>query len=196
MGRASRAVAEQHHEQLIEVAARLFREREAAEVSVPVVMGEIGLTRGGFYKHFESKDALWAAAIDAVFEQHLARIAALADDNDGDPAATRSAFVEFCLSAGHRDDPGSGCPASLASAMSHCESDSAPRMAYVDGMRAVIGELTARTSGGAGARGRLLAEIAMLTGAVLLARALTGDPLSDEILAAARSRLLDATSVG
>jgi TetR/AcrR family transcriptional regulator, transcriptional repressor for nem operon len=198
LGRASRAAAEQHREQLVEAAARLFREREAAEVSIPVVMSQIGLTRGGFYKHFDSKDALWAAAIREVFDQHLARITQLWESHAEDPVAAHSAFVEFCLSSAHRDDPGSGCPGTLVSAVSHCDSDGAPRDAFAEGFREVLQELVTRTTNDADehvGRDRLLVEIATMTGAILLARALDGDPLSEEILAATRAHLLGTPSM-
>jgi TetR/AcrR family transcriptional repressor of nem operon len=193
MGRASRAVADRRHDELVEVAARLFREREAAEVSVPAVMSEIGLTRGGFYKHFDSKDALWAAAVRAVFSQHLARITGLAHTHADDPSEIRSAFVGFCLSPAHRDDPGSGCPAALVSAVAHADRDSAARGAFVEGFQEALQALMDQTAGDAdpgAARARLLAEIATMTGAILLSRSLDGDPLSEEILAAARQQLL------
>ena len=75
MVRASRAEAAAHHEELVAAASRLFRDRGAEAVSVPDVMGAIGLTRGGFYKHFESKEALVAnAALMPLFEEMRQRV--------------------------------------------------------------------------------------------------------------------------
>ena len=74
------------------MASRLFRERGVGSVSVPDVMSEIGLTRGGFYKHFESKEALVAAAVEAAFTEHLDRLAGMSEQSDQDRARTRAAF--------------------------------------------------------------------------------------------------------
>ncbi len=201
MGRASRAVAEQHHQQLVEAAARLFRERDLGDVSVPDVMGEIGLTRGGFYKHFESKDALVVAAVEQAFVEHVERLERFAAEQDYDPAATRLAFVEFCLSYTHRDNPGTGCPSALASGISRTELGSAPRAAFRDGLDTLLRALAERTTLGedpktdvqseaVSDREQVVAGFAMLVGALLMARATAGDPLSEEFLAAARRRLI------
>lgn len=193
MGRVSRAVADQHHQELVEAAARLFRERDMGAVSVPDVMQEIGLTRGGFYRHFESKDALVAAAVEQAFAEHVERVQRFAAEQGGDPDSTRQAFIEFCLSFRHRDNPGNGCPSALASGVSRSEVDSAPRAAFVDGLRTLLEVLAQRTGtpGGDSAEhwDQVLGDFAMLVGALLLSRATAGDSLSEEILAAARGRL-------
>lgn len=194
MARASRADAARHHDELIKAAARLFRERDVGSVSVPDIMGAIGLTRGGFYKHFESKDALVAAAVDATFDEHVARIEGMSDRHDRDPAQTRTAFVDFCLSPAHRDDPGHGCPSALASAIAQSDPDGAPRAAFVDGMRNLLRELAEKVDGDTetGTQPeRILADLSTIVGGLILARATAGDPLSDDILAAAKNRLLD-----
>src|ERR1700761_9102145 len=114
MSRASKAAAARHHEELIEAASRLFRARGAGSVSVPDVMAEIGLSRGGFYKHFDSKEALVAAAIDAAFAQHVRRVQEIAGQQADDPGPTRAAFLDFCLSPENRDGPATGCPSPFA----------------------------------------------------------------------------------
>lgn len=193
MARASRADAARHHDELIEAASRLFRERGVGAVSVPEVMGEIGLTRGGFYKHFESKQALVTAAVDAAFREHLARIGGMSETCAQDPGRTREAFIDFCLSSAHRDDPAHGCPSSLAVAMSHVEHEGAPRAAFTEGVRTVLRELGEKAGDDdldpEVQQERNLADLATLVGALLLSRATAGDPISDDILAAARRRL-------
>lgn len=195
MARASRAAAARHHAELIEAAARLFRERGVASVSVPDVMGEIGLTRGGFYKHFGSKDELVAAAVDIAFGEHLQRLATMSEQSAKDRALTRAAFVDFCLSTAHRDDPAHGCPSALADAMAHATPGGAPRAAFAEGTRTLLRELAEQADGdNADAdaddqQDRILADLSTIVGALLLARATAGDPLSDAILAAARRRL-------
>jgi len=156
-------------------------------------MNEIGLTRGGFYKHFKTKDALVAAAVEAAFSEHLQRLASMSDQNSDDPVQTRRAFLDFCLSTAHRDDPANGCPSALASAMAQADPDGTPRAAYIEGERVMLAELAERTGGDSNdaeaQRERVLADLSTLVGAVLLARATAGDPISEDILTAARHRL-------
>jgi TetR/AcrR family transcriptional repressor of nem operon len=193
MGRASKADAARHHDELVAVASRLFRERGVGSVSVPDVMSEIGLTRGGFYKHFESKEALVSAAVEAAFGEHIGRLEGMSDDSARDPALTRAAFADFCLSPDHRDDPAHGCPSSLATAMGYAEHEGAPRAAFTEGMRALLRELADKADADgtdAGAQQeRILADLSTIVGGLLLSRATAGDPISDAILAAARRRL-------
>src|SRR5690349_9427188 len=86
MGRVSQAQAAQNRERIVDTAARLFRERGMAGVSVADVMAEAGLTHGGFYKHFASKDALVAEAVTLAFTQQAARVRG-AGPADGSPSA-------------------------------------------------------------------------------------------------------------
>jgi TetR/AcrR family transcriptional repressor of nem operon len=74
MGRVSQAQATQNRERIVGTAARLFRERGMTGVSVADVMAEAGLTHGGFYKHFTSKDALVAEAVTLAFTQQAAHL--------------------------------------------------------------------------------------------------------------------------
>jgi TetR/AcrR family transcriptional repressor of nem operon len=189
--RSSRADTARHHEELIEAASRLFRERGLDSVSVPDVMGEVGLTRGGFYKHFESKEALIATAVEGAYCDQLENLACFVEKHPDDPAAARAAFLDFYLSPAHRDDPGGGCPTVLASAIAQFGPGSAPRAAFVAGVHKM---LTAHGAGEVGAepdedQAEILAELATLVGALMIARATVGDPVSDAILTAARRRL-------
>ncbi|MFD0522672.1 TetR/AcrR family transcriptional regulator [Paractinoplanes durhamensis] len=69
MGRVSQAQAQENRKRIVETAARLFRERGVAGVSVADVMAEVGLTHGGFYKQFASKEALVAEAVGQAFDE-------------------------------------------------------------------------------------------------------------------------------
>jgi TetR/AcrR family transcriptional repressor of nem operon len=189
--RSSRADTARHHEELIGAASRLFRERGLDSVSVPDVMGEVGLTRGGFYKHFESKEALVATAIEAAYEAQLERLAGYFAEHPDDPVAARKAFLDFYLSPAHRDDPGGGCPTVLANAIAQCDEGSAPKQAFMDGVHKM---LAAHGAGEVGAdpderQTEILAELSTMVGAIMMARATEGDPVSDAILIAARRRL-------
>lgn len=192
MPRASREQQAAHHEQILERASHLVRERGPDGFSVPELMAEVGLTHGGFYKHFSSKDDLVAQAGARAF---TARAAFLSDlvTSAPDAQAARTSFVEQYLSTDHRDHPGDGCPTAAlvgAAAPGHGE---ALREPYLDGVRSMLdsfGELHGGRPGDGSEDPAALAGLATLLGAVLLSRATSGDALSERFLAAAREQLL------
>ncbi len=191
MPRSSRADTARRHEEIIDAAARLIRERGVESVTLPEIMGQVGLTKGGFYKHFESKEALVAAATEACWSEELGRVTQIAAEHADDPAAGRSAFLDWYLSPGHRDDPGSGCPSVLAGAVARSEPDSPLRKAYIAGIYKLLA-LNGVDDLGDGLEDPhigLLSEIATMGGALMMARATAGDPLSDIILTAVRRHL-------
>ena len=192
MPRVSRVEAENHRQQITDASARLFRERGVKGVSVADLMGAAGLTHGGFYGHFESKDALARVAVARAFEQSAERwhkrIASKSDD-----ASRRAVLVDKFLTAQSVRDVGMGCPtASLATDVSREPAGAPIRAAYRDGLDTLL-QILADVEPGADAADRrqaALADYATLVGALLLARATEGSPLSHELLAAARARLL------
>jgi TetR/AcrR family transcriptional repressor of nem operon len=194
MPRSSRADTARHHDEIVDAASRLFRARGVAGVGVPEVMAEAGLTHGGFYRHFPSKDALAGAAVEAAFAQLTERIRGLHSQHDGDPAATRTAFVEHYLGHTHRDAADRGCPnAALAVEVSRSEPDSALRSAYAAAMSAYVTMLAEIAETGSDRRERedaALRDLATLVGAMVLARASAGDEISDRVLDAVRDGLL------
>ena len=194
MPRSSRADTARHHDEIVDAASRLFRARGVAGVGVPEVMAEAGLTHGGFYRHFPSKDALAAAAVEAAFAQRADRVRQLHDQHDGDPVATRAAFVEQYLASTHRDTPEQGCPnAALAVEVGRTEPDSPVRAAYGAAVRASVTRLAELIEQGADQHERedaVLRDLAALVGAVVLARATAGDAISDRVLDAVREGLL------
>jgi TetR/AcrR family transcriptional repressor of nem operon len=168
MGRVSQAQAQENRKRIVETAARLFRERGVAGVSVADVMAEVGLTHGGFYKQFASKDALVAEAVDQAF----GKAGELLTKNNRDD------FVRGYLSPEHRAARGDGCPAAgFGGDLSH-ENPGAAVGAYAQGV-----ELYARELGS-------LADVATLVGALVIARATEGTEISDRVLEAARQALL------
>lgn len=105
--RTSREQAAQTRERIVETAARLYRERGINGIGVADLMNEAGLTHGGFYKHFESKEALIAEACTAALEvtkAELQRKIAAAPDHEA-----LSTLVHTYLSKAHSDNPGLGC---------------------------------------------------------------------------------------
>ena len=194
MPRVSRAEAESHREQITEASARLFRERGINGVSVADLMGAAGLTHGGFYGHFESKDALAGVAVAHAFEQSAERwnkrIAAEPDD-----AARRAVLVDKFLTRKSMKDVGMGCPSvSMAGDVAREPAAAPIRTAYLDGLETLVQILASVEEGAddAAKRRAALADFATLAGAMMLARATEGAPLSAEILAAARARLTPA----
>jgi TetR/AcrR family transcriptional repressor of nem operon len=194
MGRASRAEAEAHRVQVIEVASRLVRERGIEGTSVPDVMKAVGLTHGGFYRHFASKEDLLATACTEAFDEQLTRLADLLATSGPDSDTARRAFVEDYLSAGHRDNPGHGCATSaLGADVSHLEPDSPVRESFQDGVRRsveMLGRLGAHSEDQRERDREVMVEFATMVGALLIARATRGDEISDQVLAAARDHLL------
>ena len=191
MPRVSRAEAETHREQITDASARLFKERGLKGVSVADLMGAAGLTHGGFYGHFESKDALAGIAVARAFEQSAERwrkrVAAAPD-----AAAGRATLIDKFLAPRSLKDIGMGCPSvSLATDVAREPAAATIRAAFVDGLDALVQILSGVEGGpdGAARRSAALADYATMAGALLLARATEGTPLAAELLAAARERL-------
>ncbi len=180
MARASQAAKAASRAAIVAAAARRFRERGIEATSVADVMTAAGLTHGGFYRHFDSKDGLAAAAIDAAMEDVLAPLRADLDAGR-DAAATR--HVKRYLSAGHVDRPGAGCPLAALSSEAR-RGDGETAAAYARGAAATR-KLLARALGGDAARAGAL--MSLLVGAVSLARSLDDPRARDTILKAARA---------
>jgi len=191
MPRVSRKQAELNREIIVEAATRLFRERGLHGISVIDVMGAAGLTHGGFYGHFESKEALAQEASGRAFQQSTDRwkdwIAANEDKN-----VARQALIKPYLSAASRDNPGDSCPvAAFAGDMCHEAAESGLRQTFMEGLGSLLDTFTPLmdTGDNASDRQQALVQYALMVGALTLARATRGDALSDEILEAARTFL-------
>lgn len=171
----------------MQAAARLLRERGSAGISVQDVMAAAGLTHGGFYKHFASKDELMAIAAESAYEGMLAELAALATQPD--KTAARDELIGDYLSTRHRDAPGTGCPnTALAVEAAQADGRSPLRKAYTDGLRRTLDALT-ELEDGPEARTRAILDLATMVGALSLARAAGRTALSKEILETVRDAL-------
>ncbi|MEL3889728.1 TetR/AcrR family transcriptional regulator [Ferrovibrio sp. MS7] len=178
---------QESHEKVLRAAARAIRAEGPGRVGVLEVMREAGLTHGGFYAHFASKDALIAEAIAWMFASARAkREARAALDPDSD---TLDAWIESYVSRRHRDDPGSGCPlTALISHMPHASPEA--RAAFDAGLANMAGRVAGKLKGSeAKRRQQALALIAQMAGAVALSRAVSDPALSDSILDSARTEL-------
>ena len=108
MPRVSREQTDKNRLLIEAASARLFKEHGFDGVSVADIMASAGLTHGGFYGHFESKDELAALACAKAFEESAARWRSLGKDG-ADEAALLDASAKHYLSAKQRDQPGLGC---------------------------------------------------------------------------------------
>jgi TetR/AcrR family transcriptional repressor of nem operon len=182
--RRSREDALETRRRIVETAARLFRAKGISRVSVADVVGALGLTVGAFYRHFESKDALVAEALEAASIESATRLDATAPGQAF--AARRAALLGAYLSREHKDHPGRGCPvAALGAEMAH-ESASSQR-AFTRALDRLLCSLEGVVPGGAKeSRKRRLRAAATLVGALVLARATSDERLAAELLAAVR----------
>jgi TetR/AcrR family transcriptional regulator, transcriptional repressor for nem operon len=189
MSRASREQSAKHREQILREAARAFRERGFDNVSVADLMARAGLTHGGFYGHFASKQALEAQACARASEK-TARWDSIVDKQPESAKALRE-IIEIYLSVAHRDNVGSGCStAALATDVARAQDARDVRAAYVAGVHRLADILATLVPNTRKARRKeALATLATLTGAITLARATKGSPLSREILASACNSL-------
>jgi TetR/AcrR family transcriptional regulator, transcriptional repressor for nem operon len=178
----SRQDKEKNHHQIVEIAAQKMRESGTDGPGVAEIMKEAGLTHGGFYKHFDSRDDLVAEAVEAAAAQSRAGYLEVTADAE-DPLA---AFVDWYLSSTHRDDPGSGC-AVVALGADAARADERVRATYRGQVEVYIAHMEELLGAGADARPRAIAAVSSMVGAVLMARAVGDEPLSEEILAAVRA---------
>lgn len=183
--RVSKQQAAENRRRIVETAGALFRERGFNGIGVADLMKEAGLTHGGFYGHFGSKDDLAAEAFTRAMAASMERWEALVKEAPGEGLALVAGRY---LSAAHRDNPAAGC-AIAALGVDAGRQQGPVRRAFTDGIRPLI-DLLARLVPGrskAAQREKALATLSGLVGAVILARAVDDPALSDEILAAART---------
>ncbi|HTR74062.1 MAG TPA: TetR/AcrR family transcriptional regulator [Solirubrobacterales bacterium] len=177
------------HRRIVKVAARKMRESGTEGPGVAEIMKAAGLTHGGFYKHFDSRDDLVAEAVEAATAEGLEGFEE-ATEGAADPLA---AFVDRYLSPGHRDDPGSGC-AVVALGADAARADDRVRAVYRAQVERYIAELEELMGGGADVRRRAIAAVTSMVGALLVARAVDDADLSDEILGEVRASLRSPAS--
>ena len=182
--RVSQQEKEKTHQRIVKSAARLLRERGLENTGVDDVMRDAGLTHGGFYRHFETKDTMVGAALDLAFEQILAALDAGLAKNS--PQQALSDFAAHYLSAGHVAHPGIGCPVpALSSEIGRASASVRER--FSAGVRR-LGDALGRGLRGSAAqrRARAYRQLAMMAGAVMIARA-SDQATAAEVLAACRA---------
>lgn len=167
--RVSRTEMAKNHDLIVEEAARLIRERGIDNTGVADVMGDAGLTHGGFYRHFETKETLILAALQAAFSQQIDALQTRFEV-DAVPAAL-DGYRRHYLSRNHVEHPGAGCPIAALGGDVARGSD-ALKAAYGEGIVRTISILASDMKGSsAKKKNRAARELAMLAGAVMIARA-------------------------
>src|SRR3984893_9957785 len=176
------------HTRILSVAAKRFRERGLEGIGVADVMKEAGVTVGGFYKHFGSRDELVVEALGTAFkdldvwEEHTADMAQL---------------LQSSLTEAHRDAPGTGCAmgALLGDVTRGSKSARALYTARVKRSLAFSSALLP-SSPRSDKRGRALLILSTLLGAINLSRAVSDPDLSREILSGVRDQLIGLVNPG
>lgn len=175
--RVSQEEKERSRSRIVTAAARLFRERGVQGASVGDIMSEAGLTHGGFYRHFPDKDALLAEALTAAFDRFTSPLL-----DGSDPVRDAAAFRALYLSDDHRGATGQGCPAA-ALGPDIARSGDAVRQAFSGGIDTLVAGLARGKEMHAQPRTDAMRDLAMMVGAMVLARG-AGGTLADEILTA------------
>lgn len=193
MVRYPRGHKEKTREQIVETAARAFREEGVAGVGIGELMGRAGLTHGGFYAHFPSKDALVGAACSRAADQAWEQMNELvASAPPGEELAT---FIRGYVSRRHRDDPGTGClMPSLGGEMPRHGPE--VRAAFTAQIRRVLANLQSLLPDTPEREDRAIALATGMAGAVMLARAVDDPALSDRILKVCRAFWLSEIAGG
>ena len=167
-----------------------MRKRGVGRTSVAQVMRASGLTHGGFYRHFKTKDALVSAALGSAFRDLNELLASEFEARD--PALAAEAVMNFYLSKEHVANPEKGCPipalgAEVARGSKHLKAE------FGDGVKTLISGLARGMEGTSGEKVRKAAcALAALAGAVMIARACDRDT-GRFVLEACRQELAGAS---
>ncbi|MBK1837221.1 TetR/AcrR family transcriptional regulator [Azospirillum sp. YIM B02556] len=185
--RVSKEQAAENRRRVVEVASALFRERGFNGIGVADLMKEAGLTHGGFYGQFQSKEDLVAEACAHAMEVASERWGRSAEAT-GEDALPK--LLESYLSPRHCDHRAAGCPIA-ALGVDVARQGGVARSAFTRGLRPFIEQLGRLVPGRSAEAKRkaALATLSGMVGALVLARAVDDPALSDEILEAARVSL-------
>lgn len=178
----SQAEKAESHDRIVGIAARRIREAGVDGISIPELMQAAGLTHGGFYRHFASRDQLVAEALERAMGESKARSVKSLAKRGG---ATLESLLDSYLHPQHRDEPGKGC-AIAAMAVDVGRGGEAEKEILTRHLRGSVQDLEALLGED---RQAALAAFSTLVGALLLSRAVDDAGLSEEILAAAKAAL-------
>lgn len=183
--RYSKEHKQKTHAQITGAASQRFREQGIDGIGVANLMQSLGLTHGGFYAHFESKDALVAEAVDAAFDQTLQSLRDYAVG--GEPGQRLARLLAAYTSDAHRDSPGQGCMAAALASELRRQTD-AVRTTAARRLRDLLG-LIDEMARDDGVSVSAPAVLALMVGAVSLSRISTDATGGQAYLDAARQLL-------
>ena len=187
----SKAQKDRTHRRIVAIASKRFREKGLAGFGIAELMKEAGLTVGGFYKHFDSRDELVAEAVSSAFSDWQRRVDAAAAA--GTPVSY-AGLVDDYLSEAHRKNPGTGCAYS-ALAPEIARSDKRTRTLTSEQVRSdlelILGLLPGEDK--RAARSKAILTFSALVGAMSLARSVADASLSREILKTVAELLKDSS---
>ena len=181
------------HARIVKKASVRLREKGAHGIGVADLMKDAGLTHGGFYAHFDSREALVIEAFAHAMDRGNERWRKLAEQTA--PEKRLAAIVESYLTTAHRDDPGHGCAIPTLGAEIARESPrtrkafAAKLERMIDMLADQIPEVPRKA-----ARKQAMAAIATMMGTLVMARIAGNGEFSDEILGAGRAAVLDRAS--
>jgi TetR/AcrR family transcriptional repressor of nem operon len=193
--RISREQKERNRERILAAAGQAFRARGIDGVGIDELMKTAGMTHGGFYNHFSSKEELALQVLNQGFTASLGSVDDLIGAHPRSSRAALNAIIDSYLSTYHRDHPEAGC-ASAALAVDTGRHGLQAQNEYRRGLHGYLTAITALLRGSAKqtdakldarrARDQAIALFSQLVGAQIIARAIAqADPeLSDEVLAA------------
>lgn len=180
---------EESHERIVDAASRAIRRAGYSGVGVADIMKEAGLTHGGFYAHFPSRDALLAAAMERAGQDGAVRLSQGMARRRAEGATALGAWVETYLSDAHLVGCESGCPvAALASEIPRQSDD--VRDAAAGRVQRLLESIQQVLPANAGDHAAA-AVLSTLVGALQLARALGDNPRGRAVLASARKAVLE-----
>jgi len=184
--KVSKETSAKHRDELLKAAGRLFRERGFDKVGIAEIAAAAGLTHGAFYTHFESKEALCAEVIPRASRRSGAALESMVDWRTS---------IEAYLSPKHVRDRANGCPFAALAGDVPRESETI-RAAFSDALERSIDATAARLGdkGEDSRREEAIQALATMVGALVLARTAATPQLRDEILRAARNKLLESPS--
>ena len=188
--RYSRAHKLETHARIVKKASVRLREKGAHGIGVADLMKEAGLTHGGFYAHFDSREALVIEAFTHAMDRSTERWRKLAEQTP--PEKRLAMIVNTYLTPLHRDDLGRGCAVPALGAEIARESPKTRRV-FAGRLEQMIEMLAAQIPGvpRKAARKQAVAAIATMMGTLVLARVAGSGDFSDEILGAGREAVLD-----
>jgi TetR/AcrR family transcriptional regulator, transcriptional repressor for nem operon len=187
--RYSREHKQETHTRIVRKASVRLREKGAHGIGVADLMKEAGLTHGGFYAHFDSREALVIEAFNYAMDRSTERWRKMAEETP--PEKRFAAIVESYLSALHRDDPGHGCAVSTLGPEIARESAKTRKAfaAKLDEMIEMMADQVPELPRKA-ARQQAIAALSTMAGALVLSRVAGSGEFSEEILGAGREAAL------